>query len=78
MRKLLIASFALAGLAMTFGASKPASATEYPWCAQYTGFHYGTNCGFVSQAQCLATIHGVGGFCRPNPVFLANPRYRWR
>ncbi|MGE3150515.1 MAG: DUF3551 domain-containing protein [Pseudorhodoplanes sp.] len=70
MRKILVATFALACAIPALTASKPASATEYPWCAQYTGNNAGKNCGFVSQRQCLATIYGVGGFCTPNPVYL--------
>ena len=71
MRKLLIASLVLVGGSMLFSGVKPAAASEYPWCAQYTGSHSGMNCGFVSQRQCLAATHGVGGFCRQNPYFLA-------
>jgi hypothetical protein len=71
MRKLLLAGAALAAAIMSLAAATPATATEYPWCAQYTGSHYGWNCGFVSQGQCLAAVHGVGGFCRQNPWFLA-------
>ena len=25
------------------------------------------NCGFATLQQCLATVSGVGGSCRPNP-----------
>ncbi len=84
MRKFVIASLALIGGTMAFGTatSTPAAATEYPWCAYYTGPSSGQNCGFVSQAQCLANIHGVGGFCRLNPWYqgvevYAVPRYRY-
>ncbi len=70
MRKLLIASLALAASSLFFTGVKPAAATEYPWCAYYTGSHSGTNCGFVSQRQCLAAVFGVGGFCRQNPEYL--------
>jgi hypothetical protein len=67
MRKLLIAGLALAGSSFFLADVKPAAAGDYPWCAYYTGPNEGTNCGFVSQRQCLATVHGVGGFCRVNP-----------
>ena len=36
----------------------------YPWCAYYT--NGGVNCGFTSQAQCRATVSGIGGDCVPN------------
>ena len=37
----------------------------YPWCAYYDAWSY--NCGFTSFQQCLATVSGAGGACRPNP-----------
>jgi len=42
----------------------------YPWCAHYAGGRSGdggTNCGFVSHAQCMAAISGMMGFCDANP-----------
>lgn len=62
---------------VTAGFASPASAIEYPWCAQYTGgtFGGGRNCGFVSYAQCLETIRGMGGFCEPN-LFYTTPNDR--
>ena len=51
-------------------AAKPAAAIEYPWCAQYTGRGGGgRNCGFVSYAQCMETVRGMGGFCEPNAFY---------
>jgi Protein of unknown function (DUF3551) len=35
------------------------------WCAYYDPYTY--TCGFVSFNQCLATVSGVGGFCRRDP-----------
>lgn len=35
------------------------------WCAFYDQSTY--NCGFHSYQQCLDTIRGAGGYCRPNP-----------
>jgi hypothetical protein len=60
---------AAAALAVTFSAlipAAPASAIEYPWCAQYGGRSGGRNCGFVSFQQCQATVSGMGGFCERN------------
>ena len=37
-----------------------------PWCADYGGRAGGTNCGFHSFQQCLATVSGIGGSCRRN------------
>ena len=67
-------------------AAAPASAVEYPWCAQYGhmggfgGFHEGgRNCGFTTYAQCMATVSGVGGFCERNSFYKgAEPANRKR
>jgi hypothetical protein len=60
----------------TFGT--PAQAQNYPWCAQYGGGRGGggTNCGFSSFQQCMATVRGIGGFCNPNTQYRPNGRYR--
>ena len=52
---------------------------NYPWCAQYSGRALGgaTNCDFVSFAQCLATVSGIGGFCVRNTMYQP-PVYRHR
>ena len=45
----------------------------YPWCAVYGGRSGGgTNCGFRTWQQCMATVSGIGGFCEPNQFY--NPR----
>ncbi len=70
-------------IAITASAT-PAAAAEYPWCAQYTGGQNGggRNCGFSSYAQCMDTVHGIGGFCEPNLFYLDQSkqptRYRHR
>jgi hypothetical protein len=46
----------------------PVFAENYPWCADYSGG--GTNCGFVTFDQCLATVRGIGGFCNPNTQYV--------
>jgi hypothetical protein len=51
---------ALAGISLT-----NTFAAAGAWCAQY---RWGSeNCGYSSSEQCLATVRGIGGFCRPNP-----------
>jgi Protein of unknown function (DUF3551) len=45
----------------------------YPWCAEYMGRYGAENCGFVTFKQCLATIAGNGGFCKPNPWYYPYP-----
>ncbi len=67
------------GLALAFAlmaAPTPSLAREYPWCAQYSWSNY--NCGFVTFQQCLDTISGVGGFCKPNPRFVPPPPRRYK
>ena len=66
MRTLL---FALAIFAVTAGIGTPAQAQNYPWCAQYSGLG-GTNCGFTSFQQCMATLAGMGGFCNANTQYV--------
>jgi hypothetical protein len=59
------------------GTAAPAQAQNYPWCAQYAmgDDGGGTNCGFVSYEQCMATLAGMGGFCNRNTQYrpLAAP-----
>jgi hypothetical protein len=48
-----------------------------PWCA-YLGHSGITDCAYYTFAQCRATVFGVGGYCAPNPNFVApapGPRY---
>jgi hypothetical protein len=76
--RLLIVCGAVA-LALIAESGAQAQAREYPWCAFYggiggSGIGSSTyNCGFVSFQQCLATISGVGGSCRPNPRYVGEP-----
>ena len=56
---------AAVGLLLLTAGNAP-SASAAAWCAVYDPSTY--NCGFHSYAQCLATIRGVGGYCRQNYV----------
>jgi hypothetical protein len=50
----------------------------YKWCAVYGGLFAGgggTNCGFRTYRQCLATVSGVGGTCQPNPFYNPGRRH---
>ena len=71
--------FALLGLvgAVTV-LGTPAHAQNYPWCAQYSGRALGgaQHCGFVSFAQCMATVSGIGGFCVQNTMYQPPQRAR--
>ncbi len=55
-----------------------AEAQNYPWCADYSGGDMGggTNCGFTTFEQCMATLSGMGGFCNRNTQYIppAGPR----
>jgi hypothetical protein len=71
----------LATIAAAMMATPAAHADPYKWCAVYAGNRGdgGTNCGFVTYQQCLATISGIGGHCEPNPFYTgpeAQPRKR--
>ncbi len=58
---------ALAILACGCGATNPAVAQNYPWCAAYR--NGGTNCGFSTFAQCQAALSGNGGSCEENTQY---------
>lgn len=67
-RLALRTAFAVAAFAgaAAFDARNDAKADGL-WCAEVGGRGASTNCGFFTFKQCLDTIHGLGGFCRPNP-----------
>ena len=51
-----------------------AKAQDYPWCAVYGGFDDGgTNCGFTTYEQCMATASGMGSNCQPNTQYQSPP-----
>ena len=67
---------------IALSASSAAHAQNYPWCSN---FHdgAGTNCGFTTYEQCMATAQGSGGYCAPNNLYVAprgeaKPRHRVR
>jgi hypothetical protein len=68
------------GIVAAAGAlSTQAQAQNYPWCANYSGRGGGgTNCGFTSFEQCMATVSGLGGFCDRNTQYVppAGPLHR--
>jgi hypothetical protein len=75
-RRKLADAFGLATLvALGLGASAQSSTAMvlYPWCAHYSGRLGGSNCGFTSFRQCLATLAGNGGFCDANPWYQPYP-----
>ncbi|MGD9844501.1 MAG: DUF3551 domain-containing protein [Variibacter sp.] len=52
----------------------PGAARADPWCAYYDAYTY--TCGFTSFRQCLATVSGTGGDCRPDYRALEERRPR--
>jgi len=65
--------FLVALVALTAMTQTPASALPYdpyPWCANYESRGFGgSNCGFSTWNQCMATVSGIGGFCVPNQFY---------
>jgi hypothetical protein len=57
-------------LAAAFAAATPAVSQNYPWCSNFADGWGGTNCGFSTLEQCMATVHGAGGFCTENNTYV--------
>jgi hypothetical protein len=55
------------------GIGTRAKAQNYPWCAYYSGYGGGTNCGFITFEQCMATAAGLGRNCQPNTQYVPPP-----
>ena len=56
------------------GIGTRAEAQNYPWCAYYSGKGGGgTNCGFITFEQCMATARGLGSFCYRNTQYVPPP-----
>ena len=73
MRPALLATAIVMALALLAPGTSQAQ-IYYPWCAQYVGRDGGRNCGFVSYAQCMATVSGIGGFCERNSFYTGPER----
>jgi hypothetical protein len=60
----------LAGLVMLAPPAAPVHAqANFPWCSNFADGFGGTNCGFVSYEQCMATVRGSGGFCDKSDMY---------
>jgi hypothetical protein len=72
-----IAAAAIATLTLATSVKPSEALIIYQWCA-----HYGRNlggaasCGFVTYAQCMASVSGNGGFCAENPWWEPQPPAR--
>lgn len=74
-----IAAAAVATLTLAGSVNTAEALIVYPWCAHYSGRMGGApNCGFVTYAQCRATIAGNGGSCQENPWYEPAPYPRDR
>ena len=76
---LVLAAAALIADARSDARAGPANfwiGANAPWCAWYYSEAY--DCNYFSLEQCMATVRGVGGYCRENvmaaPVYLHQPR----
>jgi uncharacterized protein DUF3551 len=64
----------LSTIAATTVLITPSKAQNYPWCAIYSGYDDGgTNCGFTTFEQCMATARGLGSNCQPNTQYQPPP-----
>ena len=64
----------LSTIAATTVLITPSKAQNYPWCAIYSGYDDGgTNCGFTTFEQCMATARGLGSNCQPNTQYVPPP-----
>ena len=68
--KLMLGLIVGVGLLMPQTSAKALPHDPYPWCANYDSRGFGgSNCGFSTWNQCMATVSGVGGFCVPNQFY---------
>jgi hypothetical protein len=76
---LLIIGVVAAALAGGVSPGQAQSAYDYPWCAVYTNRSGAQACYYSSYEQCMATMWGIGGYCRPSPYYRGrHPEQRAR
>jgi hypothetical protein len=68
-------TFAMAFILVTTLVLGTDAASAAPWCTE-AAKGGGTNCGFYSFQQCMASASGNGGFCRQNQ--FENPHWTGR
>jgi hypothetical protein len=77
MRIAMAAIVALSAVsAVTVASPTPASAYDYPYCAQGRGFGIPGDCSYSSYGQCMAAASGRGLYCAVNPraAYNGGPR----
>lgn len=74
MRKTQLALLAFGATALAGSITvTPATARDYPWCAQGGEYDYPGECAYSSYQQCQASVSGRLLFCDRNPRFADNP-----
>jgi hypothetical protein len=74
MRSMLLA---FGVIALTAGIGAPAEAQNYPWCAIYNLGEWSSSCSFTTEAQCWASVRGIGGFCMANNTYQPSAPPIW-
>jgi len=64
--RMIFATLALTTVMMIQPHSANAAA-YWPWCSQYGRDSFAHACAFISWAQCMDTVRGIGGYCYANP-----------
>lgn len=59
--------FGAAILVLPFLPAGEAQARQGSWCAYEGGRNSYEDCSYFSFRQCVDTVRGLGGSCRPNP-----------
>ena len=72
----ILGAVGIAALSLATSVKTSEAQVIYPWCAHYIGRDMGgaANCGFVTLAQCQATVSGNGGWCGINPWYEPPPQ----
>ena len=60
---------ALGAIALGFATVPPATARDYPWCAQGGDYDYPGECAYATYEQCQASVSGRLLYCDRNPRF---------
>lgn len=66
----------LAAGAATMAGLAPASAYDYPYCAQGRGVGIPGDCSYQTYAQCMASASGRNLYCNVNPRAALNKQQR--
>jgi hypothetical protein len=75
----LMTTLAFTALALTVDAQPTRAEVTYPWCAEGSFKDGARTCGFVSFAQCMASISGRGAsYCAQNPMYRPGVEERSR